>query len=191
MLPSDLPTTQAKGLRLRVATNNRWIAGHVTTLHSRLIDALMSMYGQDIDLKEVVVGQTPYPSAEVPAVAYANVNLDAVLLALPVEGASSPTPSDPYAVLHKQPHRLRLGVGPYEVEGNIYLAEGSSLQEGLIATRAPFVLLTDAVITRADGTGRWVEPVVIVSRQRADYLMPVPAAAQAPSARAVGVAATT
>jgi len=164
-------------IKFKFGTEYRWITGHVSTMHRRLIDILNTEHTDAI----VAEGVSSYSLAEAATgevVDYANITTASILFAVPVEEVrDAPRPKDPFVWVKKRPERVRVGTGPFNIEGNVYLAEEYKLKDLLLSVRDQFIAVAQAVVTRADAPEfREEHGVVFVNRSGMDFIMPTPSA---------------
>lgn len=159
-------------IRFRFLTGHRWIAGRIVTVHGRLVDVLNSE-GMDVlraeDVEVLSNGQSPADRTRIgPAV----INVASVVLAVPVEDADGPpSRKDPMVWVKKRPAAARLGIGPYEIGGQAYVAEGGLVPDLFSIVRDRFIPMTDATLTRLDDPMFESKlEVVLVNRTLIDYV---------------------
>ncbi|MDA8218196.1 MAG: hypothetical protein M0Z94_11330 [Dehalococcoidales bacterium] len=168
---SDL---QMNAIRFRLITSNRWIVGQTATIHRRLIDLLNSENTESLAAQDVGILQQGLPPQPVDEGAdWASVNTSAVILAIPQEETINPTvPRDPHMWVKKQPARAKVGVGPYELTGNVHVPDGCELDRGFLEVRVKFIAMTTVSIRRVDDpTFLEEQSVVIVNKAHIDYVM--------------------
>jgi len=161
-------------LRFRFFTGARWISGEVTTTQRRLLDFLNMDHPQPILAEEasvqtqrdVVAGPTPTGDAL--------VNAAAVIFAEPLEDSQEPLPpGDPLLLVRKTPERAKLVLGPYEITGDVYVAEGAGVFGALLGGRKRFVPVGKAVVRRIDEPCFLEEyPILFVNKDRIEYFSP-------------------
>ena len=174
----DRAVAKPHRLRFRFVTEDRWLLGHVSSIHRRLIDVLNAEPNQPMLVAEGVTVQNDYfPTREDDSRAFATVNLSRVLLVIPQDDEPPASAPDPYAWVPKRAELVRVGIGPYEVVGNAHLPEGTDLKEGIAEAKTRFVTLTNAMVRRINGPNYMEqERVVLVNKERLDFIMPGPAA---------------
>ena len=161
---------QQNRIRFRIRTQSRWINGDVTTLHRRLVDALNSENAETFIAEDVSLETCLDAGHGGEAVCYASIDTSSILFAMPIEDATGYF-QDPLVSVKKRAERVVIGVGPYEISGNIHLFEGCKLRDLLSAMRNRFVVLTEAAIRRTDDLGFEEEhEVVFVNRKRVDFV---------------------
>ena len=161
-------------LRFRLATEDHWISGVISTVHSRLVDVLNSDFGVILLAEEASVRSWLSAHSDAEGVNFVQINALEILIGIPIEeDRRSSSPRDPLVWVKKRPERVRIGIGPYEIVGNIYLAEGAVLEGLLAGLRYRFIPVTDAVVKRVDISSVTEEhQVVLVNRGRITFLMP-------------------
>ena len=170
MVLGRAPTNPRNRIWFRCRTQHRWVSGCLSTSERRLADALNNGHAEDVLVAdEVSVVDSTGGQERVQAIGHANISRSAILFAVPVEDA----PRRPDLLIRsKMPaQRLRVGIGPYEIVGNVHLLEQDRFQDALLAVTRQFVVLAEAVIRRVDDPS-FVEEhdAVCVSRQHVDYI---------------------
>ena len=167
------PAMQRHVVHLHVATGSRWVSGHVTTNHRRLIYCLNREHRDMLLIEDAVVGNRPgvRDSSEELRVAY--VSTARILFAVPVEEArdSSPPP-DPLLWVEKRPRPLVLGVGRYEIAGDVFLLPEADLTPSFVLTGDRFIAVGDALIKSLDDPSLVQEQAVVtVNREHISYIL--------------------
>ena len=159
-------------IRFRFLTDRRWIAGRIVTVHGRLVDVLNSEGVDVLRAEDVEVLSNGDCSAVGTRIGPAVVNVATVVLAVPVEDAEgAPGRKDPMVWVKKRPAPARLGIGPYEIAGQAYVAEGGVVPHLFSIVRDRFIPMTDATLTRLDDpTFEARLDVVLVNRTLIDYV---------------------
>jgi hypothetical protein len=164
-------------LRYRARTLYRWIDGAVTTSHRRLGDVVnREDTGGILVSDEFFTGggegtRDDRPTSD----AVGALNTQAVLFIVPVEGGPPPG-RDPFAWVKKRPERVRVGTGPFEIEGDLYMVEGARLKEMIATTKPIFIVLAKATVRRVDEPSFFENHgAVFVNRRAMDFLVPVSA----------------
>jgi hypothetical protein len=158
-------------LRFRARMLYRWVDGAITTTHRRLGDALNREDSPGLLLaEEFFVEGSEHATGE----GFGALNTNAILYMVPIESGGPPTGRDPFAWVKKRPERVKIGTGPFEIEGDLYMTEGARLKDMLGVTKPVFVVLKDATIRRADDPG-FLEnhPAAFVNRRAMDFIVPV------------------
>jgi len=103
---------------------------------------------------------------------FAGVNLANVLFVIALEGDGAPPP-DSFEWLQKRPEKVYVGVGPYEIVGDLHLAPGTGLRDMIGLARPTFIALAAAAIG-VPGDPSSVEhyDVVFVNRRHIDVIGP-------------------
>ena len=169
-----LPDLPVYRIRFRFRTEHRWISGSITTPQRRLVDVLNGEGSGGIVSGEQVSAQGWLDASGPASYPSASLNTAAVLYAVPVEDGEGPKP-DPYAWVKKRPERVRVGIGPFEIVGDAYLVEQSSLRDVLVLAKPRFIVVGRAVVRRIDDPS-FVEEhqVLLVNRERLDFVAPEP-----------------
>ncbi|MCL5108350.1 MAG: hypothetical protein M1401_05730 [Chloroflexi bacterium] len=181
-----LPTPQANTLRFWLVTRERWIRGRLSTTHRRLIDFLNAedqtpsivVHGVSLASQPGAEDDRKAPGDAVPASLdrewrgdTVHVNLRNVLFGVVLEGPDAPpAAAERHLWIRKVREPARIGVGPYEIDGQMHLPEGRDPEGGLRATGTIFFAVTDATIRRFAGGFTALEPVVVINREAVDYL---------------------
>ncbi|MHB1133575.1 MAG: hypothetical protein ACYC4L_14480 [Chloroflexota bacterium] len=163
-------------LHFHLVTNHRWLTGHLHTVHRRLIDLLNSDQNPSLLLRDVSIGVGPHRPRlgsvlDDPVV----VVIDRIYFAVPQDAVShvvTPRPSDAW-IIRKANERAVVGIGQYEIIGDVHFAEGGDVCDTFLTSGPPFFAVTNAEIRRMDGTLSIDSPVVVVNRLRTDYLTPI------------------
>jgi hypothetical protein len=161
-------------IRFRCYTDYRSITGTVRTNANRLVDHL----NQDdliglliVEDLEVDHFDNAYYGSTVARSGI--VGLADLIVAIPIED-NGPPPHNPQAWVKKKPCPVRLGVGPYELVGDVYVGEGSTVTEALATSRQRFLVVTSATILRTASPGQPVShDIVLVNLSRLTHLHPV------------------
>jgi hypothetical protein len=167
--PSSLITRTT--LRFRARMLYRWVDGAVTSTHRRLGDVLNREDSTGLLVAEdFFVEKGDRSTGEV----FGTLNTNVVLYIVPIESGRPPVGRDPFAWVKKRPERVKIGTGPFEIEGDLYVAEGARLKETIGVTKPVFVVLKDATIRRTDDPS-FVEnhPAAFVNRRAMDFIVPV------------------
>lgn len=173
--PGAAPSTQPRRLRLRARTRERWIEGTAQTAHPRLIDLLNAAdAGGLVVVEDVTITEDAGPPDRTPtSFSTATLNTDAWLFASPSEDDDRPG-RDSFDRVSKYADRARIGVGPYEIVGEIHLIPGTTLQTVQALARVRFVVLTAATVERDHGRPTSTPlGVVCVNLRLADFIAPV------------------
>ncbi len=194
-----LPTPQANTLRFWLVTRERWIRGRLSTTHRRLIDFLNAedqtpsivVHGVSLAYQPGAEDDRKAPGDAVPASSdgywrgdtvpasldrewrgdTVHVNLRNLLFGVVLEGPDAPpAAAERHLWIRKVREPAHLGVGPYEIDGQMHLPEGRDPEGGLRATGTIFFAVTDATIRRFAGGFTALEPVVVINREAVDYL---------------------
>ncbi len=165
-------------VRLRFVTAERWLLGHVDVGRHRLLDLLNAEPGEGIVVEQALLQSDLYPYREGEGPGFAVLNPAHVILIVPAEEAAVGALRAPQAAcLHGRAELTRVGLGAYEVVGNLHLPTDVSLREGALAAGARFLTVTDAAIRRIGGVGYLEQQeIVLVNRERIEFLMPGTAA---------------
>jgi hypothetical protein len=160
-------------LRFRARTLHRWIDGAITTSHRRILDSLNrdDALGTLMADEFVVEGGDERSDDAPPSTALGALNTNVVLYMIPIE--SGPPPGrDPFAWVKKHPERVKVGTGPFEIEGDLFLVEGVRLKEMLATAKPVFIVLAAATVRRLDDP-TFVENhnAVFVNRRIMDYIV--------------------
>lgn len=176
VIPHQPLAIQQNKVRFRLRVLNHWIDGEVTTVHRRLIDVLNSEHAEILVAERASVQSCVDTSCSVTTLDCATINTSAILFAVPTEESKeAPAPRDPLAWVKKRPERALIGMGPYQITGNIYLPEGSQLTEAFAVMRDRFFAVGKGVISRPDDPGFGEEhDVVFVNRVRMEFIAPAP-----------------
>jgi hypothetical protein len=160
-------------LHFRIVTETVSIEGLIVSGHRRLGDVLNSE-SKTITIRDVTVQcHVESPKAKKQA-SFADVNIQTILFVLPLEEAFlDDQPKDPMVWVKKRPEKVRIGIGPYEIVGDYYLAEAAVLEGALSVGVNRFLAFTHATIRRPDDP-LYAEnvKVVLINRQAIDYFMP-------------------
>ncbi|HLZ10831.1 MAG TPA: hypothetical protein VKT80_19765 [Chloroflexota bacterium] len=169
--PSPLLTRTT--LRFRARTLHRWIDGAITSNARRLGDSLnRDDVGGTIIADEFVVDGGDERRGDVPGgTPLGALNINVVLFMFPIETGPPPA-RDPFAWVKKHPERVKVGTGPYEIEGDLFMVEGVRLKEMIATARPVFIVLAAATVRRLDDP-TFIENrgAVFVNRRLMDYLV--------------------
>lgn len=162
-------------LCFQLVTEQRWISGYVQTVHRRVIDLVNSGTLPAFVTRDASLASGPIHSAfDGTGEDQITVVTERVLFLVPVEpvGTTAP-PADPRLwITKKVVESALLGIGPYEIFGQVHLPQGAELRRDFLSTGLEFFAVTDAVIRRLDGTMSLKERTVVVNRRRVDYAIP-------------------
>ena len=167
-------------LHFRLATEHRWLTCHTNSAHTRLVDLLNSTQDQmvlvQVESCEGKNGEGVLAGA--PSEYVAGVSTGAILCGIPIEPAgAAAAPRRSPAWVERSLWRARIGIGPYEIVGNLHLPKGATLNEEAAMASARFLVVTDATIWRPDGSSVQ-ERVVVVNRARMDFMISEPRAGE-------------
>ena len=176
MIPRDALAIQQNRVHFRLRLLSHWVDGEVATAHRRLIDLLNSDHAEILIAEGVSVQNCLSTGCGVTTVDCAIITTSAILFAVPTEESrDAPAPRDPMTWVKKRPERALIGIGPYQISGNIYLPEGSQLRTALVALPDRFFAVGKVVVSPADGQGLAEEhEVVFVNRERMESIAPAP-----------------
>jgi hypothetical protein len=167
------PLVNQTTLRFRARTLHRWIDGAITTSARRLGDSLNPDDFVGLLIADEFVAEGGHGRSEPapPSRALGAVNTNVVLYLVPIE-EGPPAARDPSVWVKKHPERVRVGTGPFEIEGDLYMVEGVRLK-GMIATAKPvFIVLAAVAVRRLDDPSfRENHPAVFVNRRMMDYMV--------------------
>ncbi len=166
---------QKNTIRFRFLTDHRWITGRITAVHSRLVDVLNTEGIRVLSAEEVEVQSSRQDVAAGGQIGLAEINVANIMLAVPVEDADGPPGRrDPMVWVKKRPAWARVGIGPYEIGGQAYVAEGGVVPDLFSIARDRFIPMTDATLKRIDDPAFEIRlDVVLVNRALIDYVMAV------------------
>src|SRR6478672_4952796 len=128
------PLIARRTLRFRARTLHRWIDGAITTGARRLGDALNldEIVGPLMADEFIAEGGDGRNEHAPPSRALGALNTNVVLYLVPIEDGP-PSMRDPTVWVKKHPERVKVGMGPFEIEGAVFMGEGVRLN-GMIAT---------------------------------------------------------
>ncbi|MGH7863225.1 MAG: hypothetical protein ACREOS_13460 [Candidatus Dormibacteraceae bacterium] len=173
--PDASPITRPRRLRLRARTLERWIEGTVQTVHPRLIDLLNGADGGGLIVAEdVSIAVDDGARSRTPAASStATLNTNTWLFASPLDDDDR-SGRDSFERVSKYIDRARVGIGPYDIVGEIHLIPDTTLQTVQILARARFVVLTGATIERdRDRPTSTPLGVVCVNLRLVDFIAPI------------------
>lgn len=163
------------GLQFRLVTENRWLLCQADTMQSRLVDLLNANPEKTmlVQIDSLSSPDAAAGSADAPVGRAVGINTAAILYGVPVEAPGAAPAKRSPAWVERSLWRVRIGLGPYEIVGNIHMPKGTRLTEAVLAAMNVFFVVTDATIRRADGSA-FQERVIAVNRSRLEYIMPEP-----------------
>ncbi|MBI4284040.1 MAG: hypothetical protein HY663_06185 [Chloroflexi bacterium] len=157
----------------RLSTGNRWMIGHVTTPHRRLVDLLNQEYRQSLLVEELsVFGRSEHNDVS-DKCKYAYVKPPSILFAAPMdEAADTSRAVEQFLWVKKRQEQVRFALGPFVVVGNIHLLEDAKLSSSFLLAGERFAAVTKALIKRDDDS-EFVEQedVILVNKDRIEYLV--------------------
>jgi hypothetical protein len=159
-------------LRFRLVTENRQLLCRASAAHRRLVDLLNVHLERSLLIlnERHSIGTDEGTNAGDPVLTTINVNTREVLFGIPIEtGVASPT-RRPSNWIAKDRWCTRIGIGPYEIVGNVHLPKGAWQREEALTEIAGFFAVTEATLQRASGALS-LERVLIVNSTRIDYMM--------------------
>lgn len=168
-----LPGTEKNWINFRYATQHRWISGRVKTVHRRLVDVLNSegtdiMAVEQVEVRDRRDGATCLTQADV-----AEISIGKALIAVPAEDEAKPAARpDPMVWVKKKPEWVRVGIGPYELVGQVHLAELGQVIGFFSVVRDKFIPMTQVTVRNLNDP-TFVErfEVLLVNRIYVDYAM--------------------
>ena len=151
---------------VRLVTRDRIIVGQIRpNVSMRLVDYL------NIQTRTTVPIETVMPSAGQEAAML--MRIDRVLYVVPSEQELNVPPREPTLVVNKVPRRVRFGLGPFDVEGEVFLPLASEVEvRGLIAnSRDRFFVVRNATL-RSVGREEVTKQhsLIFANRAQVDYI---------------------
>lgn len=172
-----IPGAQKSSISFRFATQNRWISGRIETVHKRLVDVLNSegtdiMSVDQVEVRDRRDGATCLTRAD-----SAEISIAKVLIAVPSEDEPKAAPwRDPMVWVKKKPEWARVGIGPYELTGQVHVAELGQVPGFFSVVRDKFIPMTQVTVKNlGDPTFAERFEILLVNRQYVDYAMAAPA----------------
>lgn len=156
-------------IKFRFRARNRWLFGCVKTTRRRLADLLNSDEGNTIVVADDVGVLDVVGDQGSRAIGHVNISTSTILFAIPVEDEPH-RPDIPIRSTRKL-ERVVVGVGPYEIEGTLFLLPEARPRDVLMSVASPFIVIAEAVI-RLAGDSSFVEEhgAVLVNRQHVDFI---------------------
>jgi len=161
-------------LQLRCRTQNRWLTGCVTTTRRRLADLLNSEESSSVLVVDDAVVELDGQETRF-VLSHVNLSTSTILFAMPIE--DTPRPPDIRIRSTRRVERMLVGVGPYEIEGDLYRLPESRPREVLASISSQFIVLAEAIIRPAgspDPLGTY--EAVLVNRQHIEFIGLAPGA---------------
>jgi len=162
-------------IRFRARTPNRWIDGVLITAHRRLSDAVnREDSGGVLVADEIqVYEQGGSFGGESQQVEFGCINLASVLFFVPVTDGPPP-PRDSFAMVKTRSEPVRVGIGPYEIEGRFFLIADAKVRDAIASPKPAFLGLKSATVRQVDGAGSAETfDSVLVNRRLMDYIVSV------------------
>jgi hypothetical protein len=134
---------------VEVYTQTHMVFGLVATEGRRLSDILNT--NSTLAIRDTTTTAL-FDGVEVgsPTYGWTSIPTDDIVLAMPPEHVS------PRQLrVHRRQHRVRIGTGPFEVNGIAHVLPGTGLDPYVLRTRTRFLALTDAAITNTLGPVPW------------------------------------
>lgn len=175
-LPVPAPTMEKYELRFRARLRERWITCAVTSGRRRLGDVLNRDESTGVAVfDDVAVDDGDADSgAGGQRAPFAAVNLANVLFAIPIEEGARSAP-DYHDWVRKRPERVQVAVGPFRIEGELYVVEDGRLRDVVALARPQFIALARATVRQEAGHSPATTcDVVYVNRRLLDFLAPAP-----------------
>jgi len=158
-------------IRFSFFTASERIDGYVRTSCYRLVDHLNQVAPNGV----VRIEEFAVASAEIPEVAsqpsdYADLDVANIYLAIP-EAVQGPETRSSQVRTPKRVVPVIAGIGRWVVSGKVFLPEDAPLGDVPLEVLSRFTVLTEVTIqTEGDADAAEHQPVLIVNRDRLDYL---------------------
>lgn len=160
-------------LKMEVFTDHHRIIGEIWTAQLRTNGTLNS---QDLHLllERASTKQLLRPAADTIASGFARVSKESILLVVPNEDNDAERTAQ-IAKIYSRPdlhqHRALIGLGNFEVSGNLHVDPAFALNEVLLYRNEFFVGLTDATFTFLPNPAiHFTANSVLINRGRVDFL---------------------
>lgn len=158
-------------LESQLATEGRWLLCRANSTHRRLVDLLNANLDRalTVQIDAYAAGTDEVPAADGPAGTLGSVNTRAILFGIPIEAAEMAPARRSPGWIEKDKRRVRIGIGRYEIVGNVHLPKGIERVEDAVSEITGFFAVTEATTRRAGGLPV-PERVVIVNSSRMDFI---------------------
>ncbi|MHB1005456.1 MAG: DUF6812 domain-containing protein [Chloroflexota bacterium] len=167
--------TGEKRLRYCFVTESRWVLGTVRLDHSDLHSLLNTIAGGTLMAEDVVLQSDVYAYRSGEQAEYASIKPERVLFVMPVDEQAAAAEDDDRPGGNQPCKEVRIGVGRYEILGTVHLHPGGNLNTVLVGADERFLAVRRAVVRRVDAPGLLERrEVVLVNRERIDYVLPAP-----------------
>lgn len=172
-MPIEIPVGSSLfELQFRLVTENRRLLCRANAAHRRLVD-LLNAHAERAMLVQVECAPSKAgegANANDSTITTMCVNTREILFGMPIEVASAAPSRKPPYWTEKDKWRTVIGIGPYEIVGNVHLPKGAWQREEALTEIAGFFAVTEATIRRLGGLPA-PERVVIVNSARIDVIM--------------------
>ncbi|MHB1134256.1 MAG: hypothetical protein ACYC4L_17950 [Chloroflexota bacterium] len=177
-MSEETPTAGVKdcALQFRLVTQNRWLHCHVETTQERLIDLLNANSSRSLPVWIYVSGGPDGKSrgGDSESSGAASVKVATVLFGVPIENHPiRAAVSKSAAWVQTSVYRVRIGLGSYEIDGNIHLPKATGRGPWALAAMESFFAVTDPTIQFSDGS-RIQEHVIIVNGASVEFVLVEP-----------------
>ena len=167
-------------LEFQLAMEGRWLLCCISTPHRRLVDLLNAHRDRAmlVHIDDCGDGSAEDATARGPADTLDSVNTRSILFGIPIEISGTAAGRGSPSWIEKVKQRVRIGIGRYEIVGDVHLPKGIVHVAAAVSELDGFFPVTDASVRR-EGGRPGPKRVVIVNSERVDFIRYEPAGAEA------------